>query len=240
MIKKKYDYLEKAYSEWHETKLGYLFTDDLEPIEALCKDLKITPLEFKTKYIDIFSDFSVSQLNHFFHALEKELNRKNPSYDYFIDLKTKKELEILRWVDVFFYRLNFFEVPFVEIPYQQCNICGKLQGFTFKDFRTGLERKRKFNKRNLYCHVDGCELPKDDKNYTGHPNCCYGRIKKIKHHKIQKYKNKNTPEEKEKNKEDFIKLCDEVYEWYLNNVEYTVQRYDIFGTFHPAKHKSEW
>lgn len=237
---KEFEFLKDAYLEWYIDKV-IPHIDKQEISDSILKKLKMTRDDYY-QFQDVFNRLSIPEIRELLNSIAFFLQRFGTSpYTVNIDLKIENRLNALQWTQIFIYHLKFFDIKITQMPYNQCHICGKPNSYTLKKVNaTGKEYKKeyKFNQKRFFCHAETCRNMSDDKNYTAHKDCCYGKLEKIRHDKRQYYKGKKLTQEEKI--QDFKKLCDEIYEWYLKNSEYTIQCLDKDGNLIKAVHKSDW
>ena len=230
-------YLYETFIDWQTKKLTKQFIYETGISENLLKSLKLTKDEFIEKYLDIFNGRSVDELNEIFKIISAFLQKDSDSFFHVsINLKVEAWMNALEWTEIYISYIFGFKPR--HIPIKQCYVCGRTEDYQYIDNKNKIHNCSFSKAGTKFCHVDGCTPININRNYTAHENCCYGKLAKLQHKKINQYK--SPYRKKEENIADFIELCENIFEDRLKNAEYTVQYIDKSGNLVKAKHRSEW
>lgn len=236
-IKEVKKYLYEAFVDWQSSKLTEHFIYDVDIDRNLLDTLNLTKDEFIEKYLDIFNGRSVDELKKIFKIISAFLQKDSSSFFHVsIDLKFEAWMNALEWTEIYISYIFGFKPR--HIPVGQCYVCGKTEDYKYIDNKKKIHNCSFKRKGTKFCHVDGCIPININRNYNVHENCCYGKLAKLQHKKINQYK--SPYRKKEENIVDFIELCENIFEDRLKNAEYTMQYIDKNGNLVKAKHRSEW
>ncbi len=230
------EYLKEAFVDWQTEKLCQHITYAKDIDETLLKELSLNRDEFIEKYLNIYNGLSKEQIQKIFNILSVFLQKDSESfYTVSISIDIISLKNAIDWTSI--YMSHIFGLTPRCKPVNQCHYCGSIADYSYID---NMHQKHdcSFDSVTKFCHVDGCIPTNENKNYSAHPNCCYGVLEKIKHRKRIQYKGKYRT--KEENINDFLNLCEMFFQDRLKNAQYTVQHIDRHGNLIKAIPRSEW
>lgn len=180
--KTQYQNLAGVFEDWYFDKLKSIEANknlDKPPFELL-ERLNLDEDSFYKKYIDPYKNISRTDIDTIFKILATELTEIyeksndilfNCELKIHYDLTTERKINALAWVLFQIYLLGIFDFPknlkkYLEIPYHQCNYCGKPNFYIIKNKQVSLSQKEKF------CHNDNCQK---GSNPNLHDDCCYAK-----------------------------------------------------------------
>jgi len=240
-----YKFLFKPFLRWYRGKWddfnekvdGFYFEIDFE------NELGLTRDEFIEKFIKPYQGYTLEQIARI-SMTQTSLSTKYLGNTTVFEAQPTNEIFInsMYWtlVNIVDLKLEGFKLSYDDFsdvilkfdyeentPYKQCRYCGK----PYFDKRG---EKHKFGNNNLHlCHVEGCETGNTNPQGEYHKEgCCFLQWKRIKKNFNQKLdritgrlKNNKLINNKERAIYEFIKFCEERFE-YNKTLEYTLQTKD--------------